>query len=221
MEYRLIRSRRKTLALALSPEGELTARAPMRMPVSTIEAFILSRQSWILRKRAELQARRDVCAPLRLTDGATMPYRGGALTLRLTDARSAALTGDTLALPRASTVAAFRRWMKAQAALVFAPRVEALARSMGVSVHSVGVSFARTRWGSMTSRRDMRLNAALLLVPPPILDYVIVHELSHIPHPDHSAAFWACVGRALPDYPARRLWLKQHDALAQLPNDGA
>lgn len=68
----------------------------------------------------------------------------------------------------------------------------------------------KTRWGSCSSSGTLSFNYRLMLAPPPILDYVIVHELCHIKHMNHSADFWHAVEEILPDYKEKRAWLKEH-----------
>ena len=68
----------------------------------------------------------------------------------------------------------------------------------------------KTRWGSCSSKGTLSFNWRLMLAPPAILDYVVVHELCHLTHMDHSKAFWQAVGSVYPDYAAARKWLKEH-----------
>ena len=68
----------------------------------------------------------------------------------------------------------------------------------------------KTRWGSCSSNGTLSFNYRLMLAPPQILDYVVVHELCHLKHMNHSPEFWAAVEKVLPDYKERRKWLKEH-----------
>ncbi|MBO7662929.1 MAG: M48 family metallopeptidase [Clostridia bacterium] len=98
-------------------------------------------------------------------------------------------------------------------------RTEAFARQMGVRVHGITVRNQRTRWGSCSSKGNLNFNLMLMLCPSDVIDYVVVHELCHLKHMDHSPAFWAEVASVLPDYAAARKWLKQNGAalLARMP----
>lgn len=73
----------------------------------------------------------------------------------------------------------------------------------------------KRRWGSCNSRGELRLNWKLIMAPLPVLDYVVVHELCHLLHMDHSALFWADVGRVFPDYKTCRQWLKTYGHLLE------
>lgn len=99
------------------------------------------------------------------------------------------------------------------------PKVRQFAAEMGVSYGQITIRNQRTRWGSCSGRKNLNFNCLLLLVPEPVMDYVIVHELCHLIHLDHSKAFWATVEKFMPDYKTRRAWLDEHGGaiIARLP----
>ena len=92
----------------------------------------------------------------------------------------------------------------------FPGRVAYYAPLVGVSYGRITVRNQKTRWGSCSAKKNLNFNWKLMLAPPDVLDYVVVHELCHLVHMDHSQAFWALVGSVLPDYRVRRRWLKEH-----------
>ena len=101
------------------------------------------------------------------------------------------------------------------------PRQVALfAGQMGVSYGRVTVRSQKKRWGSCTASGNLNFNCLLMLMPPEIRDYVIVHELCHRKQMNHSPKFWAEVEKILPDYRSRRQWLSDHGTglLARLPD---
>lgn len=104
----------------------------------------------------------------------------------------------------------------------FRERVTALAPGVGVTWGRITVRFQRSRWGSCSAKGNLNFNALLLLAPPEVLDYVVVHELCHRKELNHSPRFWAEVRRVMPDYAGRRAWLRQNGALlmARLPGAG-
>lgn len=219
MRYELTRSSRRTLALTLTREGSLIARAPLRMPLSQIEAFIEQKQDWVEKTRARLASLPPPQQVLTLTDGAVLPYLGGQLTLCRAQVARVAMRDGNLMVPLATTdLAPVCRWADAQARRVLSARLNTLALSVHLHPKTLRISHAKGRWGSMSTRGTLSLNRALLFCPPEVMDYVIVHELCHIEHPNHSPAFWALVERHMPDYRAKRAWLKAHHSLiAVLP----
>lgn len=95
-----------------------------------------------------------------------------------------------------------------QAKNVFAAKCRTFAAQMGVTYGRITVREQKTRWGSCSSKGNLNFNWKLVLMPEEILDYVVVHELAHRKEMNHSTAFWAVVGSVIPDYRARRQWLK-------------
>ena len=83
---------------------------------------------------------------------------------------------------------------------------------MNVTYGTVRLSSARTRWGSCSARGNLNFHWKLILMPPEVLDYVVVHELAHRREMNHSPRFWAIVEKVLPDYKERRRWLKENGA---------
>lgn len=97
--------------------------------------------------------------------------------------------------------------LREEALRVLPERVRHFAARMGVSPASVRVTAARTRFGSCSAKNGLCFSLYLMQYPPEAVDYVVVHELSHILHKNHGPAFWACVAAVLPDYAARRALL--------------
>ncbi|MGN0977743.1 MAG: M48 family metallopeptidase [Faecousia sp.] len=101
----------------------------------------------------------------------------------------------------------------AQQALVVLPeRAAYFAPLVGVTYGRITIRNQRSRWGSCSSEGNLNFNCLLMLTPPEVQDYVVVHELCHRKEMNHSAAFWAEVERVLPDYRERRKWLKDNGA---------
>ena len=98
-------------------------------------------------------------------------------------------------------------------------RVKYYAAQMGVSYGRVTIRSQQTRWGSCSGKGNLNFNCLLMLAPAQVIDYVVVHELCHRLHMNHSAAFWNAVARYMPDYAIYRKWLKNNGRtlLAQLP----
>ena len=128
MQYTLVRSDRKTIALSVDQQGILTVRAPRMLPVARVEAFVLEKRDWVEKTRTRLAALPPPPKPLTLTDGVTIPFLGQSLTLRLSPGSSVCLSGATLLAPQADNgLRAVARWLDAQA------RVELTARAHQVS----------------------------------------------------------------------------------------
>lgn len=96
-----------------------------------------------------------------------------------------------------------------EALKVISERVEYFAKVIGVTYGKITVRNQKTRWGSCSSKGNLNFNCLLMLAPPEVLDYVVVHELCHRKQMNHSKAFWLEVEKVLPDYKEARKWLKE------------
>ncbi|MBR3556084.1 MAG: M48 family metallopeptidase [Oscillospiraceae bacterium] len=112
-----------------------------------------------------------------------------------------------------------REALRARARPVLEARVAHFAPLVGVSWGKITIRTQRSRWGSCSVQGNLSFNALLLLAPPEVLDYVVIHELCHRKEMNHSPRFWAEVERLMPDWKARRLWLRRSGGalMARLP----
>ncbi len=218
VDYVLVRRRgRRGVGLKVDAGG-LTVSAPLTVPVARIERALRESEDWVVRK---LAVWRDRQVPVqRWEAGASVPYLGRALTLRIAAGRRAGaeLDGEELAVTVAAPgEEAIRRavvaWYRRTALPHFAQRAFLFSRLAGLAPPRVMLSSANSRWGSCNSRREVRLAWRLLKAPPALVDYVVVHELAHLRHMDHSREFWAEVERLCPDYRRLRDELEAHDHL--------
>ena len=106
-----------------------------------------------------------------------------------------------------------QKWLTKQAEAAILRQVQTRAVQMGVHPASISIRSQRTRWGSCSTRGTLSFNWRLIMAPPEVLDYVVVHELAHMKQKNHSKAFWAVVGQYCPHYLKYRLWLKQNQAV--------
>ena len=113
------------------------------------------------------------------------------------------------------------RTLVAQAKRVFPERTAHFAPLVGVTYGRITIRHQVSRWGSCSSQGNLNFNCLLMLCPREILDYVVVHELCHRKYMNHSSAFWKAVSEVLPDYQARRKWLKLHGGalIGRLPRN--
>ena len=102
------------------------------------------------------------------------------------------------------------RDLKRRASIAFPERAAYFAPLIGVTYGRITIRNQKTRWGSCSAEGNLNFNCLLLLAPPEVLDYVVVHELCHRKFMNHSPRFWAEVARVMPDYKVRRKWLKDN-----------
>lgn len=207
--YRLrVSRRRRSVALTITDTGELVVHAPQGMSRKVIHEVLAKNRAWIDHKQAERQEALD-----RLQAGRVY-YRGGAFRVQITPGGPAGLrwVEDVLHLTLGDSQVdpwpQLSSWYWGEAAVLLTRRVHYFAVRLGLTPPWVEVRNWRRRWGECRSDGRLRFNWRLVLLPPEILDYVVVHELAHLIVPGHSADFWRQVGNHLPDYVERRRWLK-------------
>jgi predicted metal-dependent hydrolase len=212
--YKLVRSRRKSIAIIVERDGSLTVRAPLRMGEARIQAFVESHADWIAKNQAKILAAAPV-SPKRYVDGEEFLFLGQAYQLTILPRQRPALTFDgksfrlsKSALPKAE--AAFVRWYKEQATLFLFERVLSLAGKHGFHYQKMRISSARTRWGSCSSRGTLSFTYRLVMAPAEVVDYVVLHELVHTQIHNHSSKFWNRLGELRPGFKIQLAWLKKN-----------
>lgn len=213
LHYELIRSRRKTVGLSLDQTGKLTVRAPLSLRREAIDEIVSSHRDWITRHRAAIDA---LPPPFVLREGASLSILGKPRIVRFRHADAIQLLEDQLILPSGTADADLTAWLRAMALSVVQSRVDVFAAQMGLSPTAISVTGAQARWGSCSPRNRLSFAWRILFCAPEALDYVVVHELAHIRHKNHSADFHALVRSILPDEAARRAWLRANGHLLRL-----
>ncbi|MGQ9800591.1 MAG: M48 family metallopeptidase [Candidatus Saccharicenans sp.] len=215
IKFRLIRSNRRTVGLEINHQGDLIVRAPERLELPAIKNIVKSHRKWIIGKLAEFEKCRQLTRLRRFTEGEKFLWLGREYPLLFTKEAGPALrfTGESFILSSRRQGQAreiFKKWYRKKARVYFEERIRSLAARNGFRFKKFRLSSARTRWGSCSARGTISLNWRLILAPPEIIDYVIIHELAHTREKNHSRTFWDLVARQMPDFRQRRLWLKQN-----------
>jgi predicted metal-dependent hydrolase len=206
----------------------LTVVVPRGFDVRRVEAIVRERRAWAERALAHMGTRTDELATLRSQPLPThvdlaatgqrleVSYRAtGATGVRATETRSGTLSLTGAVHDEDACRDALRRWLTRAAAARLAPMTIVLAREAGLTHARVEVRAQRRRWGSCSSSGVIRLNRALVLLPPELARYVILHELTHTLRMDHSKVFWAELERRQAH--ARALSRRMRDAWRLLP----
>lgn len=181
MNVKIIRSNRKTLAIQINPDLSVTVRAPMYAPQSDIERILREKEGWI---QKHIEKIREQEAKKKETQGESVERE------YLTNEEIKKLADKALQhIPK---------------------RVSYFAKQIGVTYGKIIIRNQKTRWGSCSSKGNLNFNCLLMLTPPEVIDYVVVHELCHRKEMNHSRAFWAEVEKVIPDYKEQVKWLKEN-----------
>jgi predicted metal-dependent hydrolase len=217
LDYKVVRRRgRRGVGLKIDGSG-LTVAASLTTPISVIEGMIGQHANWVNKKLGEWAHRR--ITPQSWTTGAVIPFMGEPLTLMidvgctrahveraLTHLFVRVKTGAPIEVEKAVVA-----WLKREALPHLAQRAFHFARLHQLAPPRVFLSSANSRWGSCNAQREVRFSWRLIKARPALIDYVVCHELAHLRHMNHSAAFWAEVKRMCPDYEALKQELDRDD----------
>lgn len=228
LSYQIRRSSRAKLARIVVSRDKVEVVAPVNMPDEKIAQFIAVKQVWIASalKKIHLKAPSiQALAPVEYRHGALIPYQGKQYPLNLSFTQLKGFKVDFndaffMQIPQtikateqhAYIQLALSAWMKKTIKTKIMRIVEYHGPALQLYPTVIRVKTQKSRWGSCSHTNAININWLLLLAPPVILEYVVVHELCHIREKNHSAAFWQLVAAHLPDYQQHRLWLKQHGA---------
>jgi predicted metal-dependent hydrolase len=209
IEYRLSR-RRQSIGLMVTAQGKLVVSAPVGTSEANLRRALDRHRNWISAKVAERREAWD-----RLQEG-TAHFLGQSYRLVATQGRGEAveLGREEIRVrpgsPASDLWPPLRAWYRRQADLLLRERVRHFGVEMGLAARGLELRDWKRRWGECHPDGKLRFNWRLIMLPPAIIDYVVVHELAHLLAPGHNPRFWGVVGTAVPDYAARRRWLNRY-----------
>jgi predicted metal-dependent hydrolase len=226
-EYTLRRSQRAKKTRIIVTAEKVEVVAPSGVAEDKICAFVKSKQGWIVAASLKIKQKKqgvERLGPERYVDGAEVPYHGGQLKIRLKPSSGEKIkikcSGSELIifLPKENIAGkgcqlirvAIVAWIKKQALKDVNSYLTLHCCKQGLHPRSIRLKKQKSRWGSCGIHNDINLNWLLVLAPPKVMEYVVVHEICHIKERNHSAQFWLLVEEHLPDYKQHRLWLKQN-----------
>ena len=234
--HRVERSKKRKFVLILVQYGEVLVRAPRHMSMRQLRAVVATRLDWIHLKLKE-QAGQKPPKPKRFEAGESFPYLGRRYRLQLIeeDAASARVrrrdarvrdkadvmlkngriqiyvdSAWLVEKRRTETKKRLLAWYREHALRKLTARTHHYAAEMGVTVNEVRVRTYKARWGTCFTKNRLTFNWRLIMVPPRVLDYVVVHELCHIFEYNHSPKYWSHVADVMPDYKDSGTWLKKY-----------
>lgn len=217
MLYELIRKKnRKRVAIAVLPCGSVQVLAPMRASVSRIEDFLRDKSDWI-RKHQAVCHEREQAPVLTGNSGDVLLYFGREIILQVVPGvkRSVGLVGSELVVGMREhepeiVKKQVLKWYRELAQDIVEDRVLIWSAHLSKKPKQVRLKTMTSRWGSCSTLGNLNFNWKLIMAPLDVLDYVVVHELCHLVHHDHSRKFWDLVASILPDFKSQVTWLKEN-----------
>ncbi|MBE5741327.1 MAG: M48 family metallopeptidase [Clostridiales bacterium] len=211
---KIVRTKRRSISLIISNSGEFFVRAPIRCSDKDIYDFIIKIADWIIEKRRLSLANK--ISEITFDKGNTIHLLGVEYTFDYHDSSRVKLINDKIFLPKEDTKNRFIRYLKSFAKKYLTMRVSHIAESLHFTYDTIGISSARTCWGSCSFKNKLHFTYKLMLCPKEIVDYIIVHELSHTRVKNHSKAFWDIVAKIYPEYKQCEKWLKANRNIIDL-----
>lgn len=234
IEYHLVRSGRKTISLQVK-RGQVFVRAPYHVDEQFIESFVKKKNAWLKAKISQQNQTVDLCC--NFTHGSELFLFGNLVTLNIVAAHSHEKSGVELTqlidgkqaltirlsahiqakslLPSQQAVAVknlLERFLADQANRIIPPRVNYYSKLTQLNPTAIKIKKYSARWGSCNNKRELSFNYLLMMLPLDVIDYVIVHELCHIQHLNHSKDFWQLVAQYFPRQLEAKQWIKTHQS---------
>lgn len=215
----IIRTNRRSLSLTISKDGSLIVRAPKRLGMDYIYAFIKQKEKWILNKQKSIQNSHLLNA--RFFNGEQYLFCGDVYNVvHIEKLKKIELSNGNIFLP-ANTDAnkIFIMLSKFYANItkeIVQRRIEYFANIMQVNYSMVKIVNSKSKWGSCDTKGVIKINLRLSMLPHKVIDYIIIHELSHLLEFNHSKEFYKIIESVMPDYRTHRKQLKEYNFVLQL-----
>lgn len=223
IRYTLLRRKnQKHVRIRINGNGSIRVSAPASMSLRRIEQAVKTREAWIRRQSGILKERFESFDPARivLVHGETFtvdirPSESGRNRVSLSAARKRVLV-QCGPPERETASSALSGWLKRKARKELLPLVRQWSEKTGIPFKKLYIRDQTSRWGSSSGRGNISLNFRLVMAPPAVQRYLVIHELCHQRNFNHSRDYWTDVARYCPDYLKAEGWLKEHAVLLSL-----
>ena len=218
--YRLKQSQRtRGIRLEIRSETGLTVVVPRKYSRQQVLDMLRQKEGWILK---HLSTGKAVQMPLFTQEaghGDRLFFMGRPIEIAINPGKSASssavLHGNKLLISPGARNAAMpkilEKWYRQQAADIFKRKADSFKELMGVRYNTIFIRGQKTRWGSCSPAGNLTLNWKLLMAPEDVVDYVVIHELAHLKHMNHSKKYWTMVDQYCPNWKKHRRWLALHE----------
>jgi len=220
--FEVVRSRRATADIIIERDGRVLVRAPESIADERIEDMVEAKRYWIYKNLAEWRDLNATRVLREYKNGEGFLYLGRSYRLLLVaDQEEPLLLKNGRFCPRRDLVdqgeieaakSAFRDYFIARGSERIRQRVDYYAPKAGVTPRDINVRELGNRWASCSPSGDLAFHWKCMMAPQTIIDYIVVHELCHFHHLDHTDAFWNEVDKVMPAYGERKEWLRVHGA---------
>lgn len=226
ISYELVLSPRRTADIVIEPDGRVIVRAPESISPERVEDIIEAKRLWIYKNLAEWRDLNATRVIREYRNGEGFLYLGRSYRLLLVAGQEEPLLlkGGRFQLRRdlvdqgevPAAKAAFRDYFVTRGIERITRRVAYFAPKVGIEPGKIDVRELGHRWASCSPNGNLAFHWKCMMAPPKVIDYIVVHELCHMHHLDHSDAFWNEVDKVMPDFHERKEWLRKNGAAMDL-----
>lgn len=217
--YELIRSKRRSVSLTITKEAKLIVRAPLTLSKKTIDEIVQKKEAWIIKNKELIKKRMEQAKIIKENVIGYSLYLGKRLLLVPCDHIKKVTIDENKMLISSKYFndrEYLEKWYKRQAKLILTKRLREISDITGIPFEGLRITSARKRWGSCSSKNNINLTWRLILADEKAIDYVIIHELCHVKHKNHSKNYWKLVKNLMPDYKDHRRWLKDNSYILDI-----
>ena len=223
-EYSIVRSKRRITGISISVNAKgVVVRAPFWVPVWVIKNFVAEKKDWIESQQKKIPSTKK--PEIQYRDGEGIYYLGEKLPLKIIETDislrtqisleeqflSVTVSSHHTGVQRTEEIKkSLSRWYVEMGVGLITEKVNRTSQTLGVSYARITLKNVSSIWGSCSGKNNLNFNRHLIMAPHPIIDYVVIHEVCHLVHRDHSSRFWALVRRLDPDYKTHRRWLREN-----------
>ena len=217
------RAYQRSLSVRMCTNGSVEVRAGRGVSDRRVHQLVVQQASWIAKQRQQVLKQQEWFPPFYWQEGVTLPLLGVPYSLsfvRVVGQKKVQLqyhqkTGFVISsarawLPQKIVLTLVQNYYRKAAELLLPKRLSYWVHQTELKPSGLQLRTMRTQWGSCSSKGKINLNWKIIAMPEPVIDYILVHELAHIRHHNHSSLFWGKVEKYLPQYKATRQWLKQN-----------
>lgn len=213
IKYSIKYSARKTISIIVERDRSVIVRAPLNTSEELIEREVRKRKR-LLQEKIEHNQKYPFPKPAKeFVSGETLLYLGKHYKLYVTDNTDEGISFDNKFFIGKTTQneanKLFREWYIKSATEILVPKAKAIAKQLGVSYQNINILDLKYRWGSCTPKDNIHFNWRIIKAPMTVIEYIIVHELTHLLEANHTPEFWNRVAVMQPNYDKAKNWLKE------------
>jgi predicted metal-dependent hydrolase len=220
LKYEIQRSARRTISLLVNQDLSVLIKAPLKCSEQDILLLLDKKKNWIAQKQKIIINFHESVQPISCINGNSLLYLGNSYTIIIKkQIDKIKIEERYIIIPENWAVNEVINWLKDEAKKIFKERCNYYCNIMGTRINEIKLSNAQKRWGSCSPNGNIQLSWRLVMCPLFAVDYVVVHELSHLEYKNHGSLFWARIATILPDYKDAQTWLEVNRGIISMGED--